>query len=58
MLGRYQHEGKLAIKNPMHQLAELFGPVMMLTLFETVYNGEAPLEVNAHVRRFIAGNRP
>ena len=58
MLERYQREGKLAIKNPMHQLAELFGPVMMLTLFETVYNGRAPLDVKTHVQRFMDGNRP
>ena len=58
MLVRYQHEGKLVPKDPMHQLSELFGPVMMLTLFETVYKGEAPLDVKAHVRGFLKNNRP
>ena len=58
MLGRYQEEGKLIPKDPMHQLSELFGPVMMLTLFETVYQGKAPLDVKLHVRSFIKSNRP
>jgi AcrR family transcriptional regulator len=58
MLGRYQQEGKLMTKDPMHQLSELFGPVMMLTLFETVYQGDAPLDVRAHVRNFMKSNRP
>ena len=58
MLGRYQQEGKLVAKDPMHQLSELFGPVMMLTLFEVVYKGEAPLDVKAHVRNFMKSNRP
>ena len=58
MLGRYQQEGKLVAKDPMHQLSELFGPVMMLTLFEVVYKGEAPLDVKSHVRNFMKSNRP
>ena len=58
MLGRYQQEGKLVAKDPMHQLSELFGPVMMLTLFEVVYKGEAPLDMKAHVRNFMKSNRP
>jgi AcrR family transcriptional regulator len=57
MLVRYQSEGKLIQKEPMHQLSELFGPVMMLMLFETVYQGEAPLDIKKHVKSFLKGNR-
>jgi hypothetical protein len=41
----------------MQQLAELFGPVMMLMLFETVYQGEASLDIKKHVKNFLKGNR-
>jgi AcrR family transcriptional regulator len=57
MLTRYQSEGKLMHKEPMLQLAELFGPVMMLMLFETVYTDEAPLDIKKHVKNFLKGNR-
>jgi AcrR family transcriptional regulator len=57
ILVRYQTEGKLIRKEPMQQLAELFGPVMMLMLFETVYRGEAPLDIKKHVKSFLKGNR-
>lgn len=53
----YQREGKLITKDPMHQLSELFGPIMLLTLFETVYHGKAPLDLKTHVRNFIKNNR-
>ncbi len=58
MLSRYQSEGKLIQKEPMHQLAELFGPIMMLTLFETLYRGEAPLKIKEHIKNFLKINRP
>ncbi len=57
MLEQYQNEGKLMRKEPMQQLAELFGPVMMLILFETVYQGEASLDIKKHVTSFLKGNR-
>jgi AcrR family transcriptional regulator len=58
MLERYQKEGKLIQKEPIHQLAELFGPVMMLMLFEVVYAGKAPLDIEEHVINFLKSNRP
>jgi AcrR family transcriptional regulator len=57
MIQRYQTEGELIHKNPMHQLSELFGPVMMLMLFETLYAGDAPLDIKNHVRSFLKSNR-
>jgi AcrR family transcriptional regulator len=56
MLVRYQTEGKLMRKEPMQQLAELFGPVMMLMLFETVYMGESKFDTKAHIRDFLRSN--
>jgi AcrR family transcriptional regulator len=56
MLVRYQTEGKLMRKEPMQQLAELFGPVMMLMLFETVYMGESSFDIKAHIRGFLKSN--
>ena len=58
MLVRYQTEGKLRRKEPMQQLAELFGPVMMLMLFETVYIGESHFDTKAHIKGFLKSNRP
>ncbi len=58
MLERYQKEGKLKKKEPIHQLAELFGPVMMLMLFEVIYAGEAPLDIEEHVKSFLKSNSP
>jgi AcrR family transcriptional regulator len=58
MLGRYQKEGKLIKTEPIHQLAELFGPVMMLMLFEVVYMGNAPLDMNKHIKSFLKSNTP
>ena len=57
MLKRYQNERKLVVRDPMHQLSELFGPIMMLTLFGTVYQGEAQFDTRTHVRSFLKGNR-
>jgi AcrR family transcriptional regulator len=57
MIRRYQTEGKLIQKDPMHQLSELFGPVMMMMLFEVVYLGDAPLDINDHVSNFLKSNR-
>jgi AcrR family transcriptional regulator len=56
LLERYQKEGQLIQKEPIHQLAELFGPIMMLMLFEVVYLGDAPLDINAHIKTFLKGN--
>ena len=56
MLERYQAENKLIQKDPMHQLSELFGPVMMMLLFEVVYMGESPLNVKAHIGGFLKSN--
>lgn len=56
MLVRYQTEGKLIRKEPMQQLAELFGPVMMLMLFETVYRGESNFDTKAHIKGFLKSN--
>ena len=56
MLVRYQTEGKLMRKEPMQQLAELFGPVMMLMLFETVYRGESNFDTKAHIKGFLKSN--
>jgi AcrR family transcriptional regulator len=58
MLLRYQKEGKLIQKEPIHQLAELFGPVMMLMLFEFVYAGKAPLDIEEHIKSFLKSNSP
>jgi hypothetical protein len=58
MLMRYQGEGKLMRKQPMQQLAELFRPVMMLMLFETVYMGESNFDIKAHIKGFLKSNRP
>ena len=58
LLMRYQTEGKLMRKEPMQQLAELFGPVMMLMLFETVYKGELDFDTKAHIKGFLKSNRP
>ncbi len=57
MIQRYQTQGELIQKNPMHQLSELFGPVMMLMLFETMYSGHAPLDIEDHVNSFLKSNR-
>jgi hypothetical protein len=58
MFLRYQKEGKLIQIVPIHQLAELFGLVMMLTLFEVVYADKAPLDIEEHVNNFLKSNRP
>jgi AcrR family transcriptional regulator len=58
MLMRYQTEGKLTRKEPMQQLAELFGPVMMLMLFETVFMDESNFDTKAHIKGFLKSNRP
>ena len=56
LLERYQSEGRLSKKEPAHQLAELFGPIMMMTLFEVVYAESRPINLQSHLAGFLKGN--
>jgi AcrR family transcriptional regulator len=57
LLQRYQTEEQLIKKDLMQQLAELFGPVLMLTLFEVVYSGDTSLNIKTHVQSFLKSNK-
>jgi AcrR family transcriptional regulator len=56
LLERYQTEGQLVKKDLMQQLAELFGPILMLMLFEVVYKGDSALNIKTHVQSFLKSN--
>jgi AcrR family transcriptional regulator len=58
MLQRYQDEGELKQTEPIHQLAALFGPLMMTTIFDLVGFQAKPLNIEEHVMRFLDGQAP
>jgi AcrR family transcriptional regulator len=55
LLQRYQYEGKLKAAEPLQQLAALFGPIIMITVFGQIGLAATSLDIEQHVRNFLYG---
>ncbi len=58
LLARYQAEGQLQEEEPLHAVAALMGPLIGLNLMRSsgLTSAVPPLDVAAHVERFLAGH--
>ncbi|RMG93394.1 MAG: hypothetical protein D6706_15370, partial [Chloroflexi bacterium] len=57
LLARYQAEGVLRPEHPLHAVAALLGPLMVMNLIRNVRSDMAPppLDLAAHVEGFVNG---
>ena len=60
LLARYQSDGDLVQEHPLHAVAALLGPLMIINLMQNA-SPDLPLpavDLPGHVRQFLDGRRP
>jgi len=61
LCSRYVEEGRLHTdEDPFQMVASFLGPIILISMLQSASprRAPAPLELQSHVRRFIAGRRP